>query len=262
MVKALVTSGCSFSEHYSKVGTVSCWPGVMSERFEFEFQAHLGMGGCGNDIIARKAIYGCKQALETHQPDDIMLIVMWSGLARKAFLTDNRNNIVKAIDVKEVMNHPMQGSTLDNVELGRNVPAWVWFNPGTELYGPQRWYLLYDNDYQQLESTLWNMLAVQSFCAQHNIKYFWMTMNNDMEETMGRLDKTVQNLHSDYLFELLDKTNRIHPIGMYEWTLWNRMKGFQEDGFHPTVESHKKFVEQVMLPFFEQNNIRLTKKNA
>lgn len=263
MIKSLVTSGCSFSEHYNDgYATVRCWPGVFSEQFEFENFQSLGMGSCGNDIIARKAIYACSKALEKHPSEEILLIVMWSGLARKAFLTDNDTNILTSIKIKDVMNHPFQGSTLDNTVLGTNVPAWVWFNPGTSSEEAQRWYLHYDNDYQQLENTLWNMIAVQSFCAQHKIKYVWATMNNELYSMRKRLDRHVQDLHMNYLFDLLDLSNRIASIGMYEWTNANTTNGFIEDDFHPNVDSHRKFVSKVMLPFLESKNINLKAKDV
>ena len=257
MIRSLITSGCSFSEHHGPYSTVRCWPGVMSERFKFEHYAHLGMGSCGNDIIARKAIYGCTQALKSYDAKDILLIVMWSGLARKAFLTDNSSNIITAVDAKQFMGLSLQGSTLDNTVLDTDIPSWIWFNPQVTLPAAERWYLQYDNDYQQLENTLWNMIAVQSFCAQHSISYYWMTMNSELDQAINRLDKSIQELHINYLGSMLDRTTRIHPVGMYEWTASNTQNGFTKDNFHPNVESHRTFVTQVVHPYLESNNIKL-----
>lgn len=263
MIKSLITSGCSFSEHYPDgYSRARCWPAVLDEQFEFENFQSLGMGSCGNDIIARKAIYGCANALKSHPADEILLIVMWSGLARRAFLTDNDTNILTSVEIKDAMNHPFQGSTLDNTVLSTTVPAWIWFNPGTHSQAAQNWYLHYDNDYQQLESTLWNMIAVQSFCAQHKIKYVWGTMNNELYQMQRRLDKTVQDLHTTYLFDLLDRTNRFASIGMYEWTVANNKNGFLEDGFHPDIESHRMFTARVLLPYLSSKNIKLKGKNV
>ncbi len=259
MTRVLPTAGCSFSEHLDEFSLPRHWPGYLKEHLKPEFNLNYGAGSAGNDIIARRAIFACQQALGRYPADEIVLIVMWSGLARKAFLTDNRTNKLTATLMRNLANNKLfiQGTDHANNCMDENTPSWIWFNPNFVDPAIEQWYTNYDNSLQQLESTLWNMVAVQSFCESKNIKYFWMTMNNDMQETMDRVEKSVSAAHIDYLVTMLKQTNRLHYEGMYEWTRRKLPTEFLEDGFHPTPNAHQQFMHSVILPALVRNGINV-----
>jgi len=257
MIRALLTTGCSFSEHLDEFSLARCWPGFLKEHQKPEFNLNYGAGSAGNELIARRAIFACQQALERYPSDEIVLIVMWSGLARKAFLSDNRTNKLTASVMRNLTDNKLfiQGTDHANNCIDSNTPSWIWFNPNFVEPTIARWYTDYDNSLQQLENTLWNMLAVQSFCESKNIKYFWMTMNNDMQETMDRVEKSVSAIHIDHLATMLRQNNRLHLEGMYEWTRRKLPTEFLEDGFHPTPSAHQQFMHSVILPALARNGI-------
>lgn len=257
MIKGLVTAGCSFSEHLDEFATNRCWPGFLKDIATPTFNMNLGAGSAGNDIISKRAIYGCYRALQQQSRDETVLIVMWSGLARKGFLTDNGTNKLTANVMRNLSNNILflQGSDYENNQIDEKTPSWIWFNPNFVNPDIVRWYADYDNSLQQLESTLWNMLAVQSFCESKGIKYFWMTMNNDMQENIDRLDKSVHAMHTKHLVNLIDQTNRIHHEGMYEWTRRKLPTAFTEDGFHPDPNAHSQFTHSVIVPYLRSRGI-------
>jgi hypothetical protein len=250
MIRALLTAGCSFSEHPDEFSISRCWPGFLKEHLKPEFNLNYGVGSAGNELIARRAIFACQQTLGRYPTDEIVLIVMWSGLARKAFLTDNKTNKLTASVMRNLTNDKLfiQGTDHANNHIDSNTPSWIWFNPNFVEPAIASWYTDYDNSLQQLENTLWNMLAVQSFCEAKKIKYFWMTMNNDMQETMDRVDRSVYRLHIEHLHSELNQRNRLHYEGMYEWTRRKLPSEFNEDGLHPNPNAHSQYMHSVILP--------------
>lgn len=213
------------------------------------------MGSTGNDLIARKGIYMCSRALKECAGDQIVLLLMWSGLARKAMLTDNRTNIMRADHFRRSQDMVIsrQGSNYLNEPLDVHAPSWVWFNPSWHSDpGVEDWYIKYDNDYQQFDSTLWNMLQVQNFCKLHNIQYHWMTMNNELDRFIYMYGN---NFYSEYLIDQLDMSNRICSQGEYEWVLANHPDKFLEDQMHPSPEAHKLFTQSVIVPYLIKQGV-------
>lgn len=254
--KSLLTSGCSFSEHFNQWSTKRTWPAFLQDYFANTVSVlHTGMGGTGNDLIARKAIFMCADAVKQHRGDEIVLLLMWSGLARKAMLTDNRTNIVKAENFRRAHDTltVCQGSDYLNNPLDVHTPSWIWFNPSwTNDPGVEDWYVKYDNDYQQFDATLWNMLQVQNFCKVHNIQYHWMTMNNELDRFIYMYGNS---FYSSHLIEQLDMSNRICAQGEFEWITDHHPDKFLEDLMHPTPEGHKLFTDSVVVPYLRNRGI-------
>lgn len=257
-IQAFLTSGCSFSEHFDQYSTERCWPGHLQKYFPYApMKVNTGMGSTGNELIARKGIFMCNQALHQYPGDEILLILMWSGLARKAFLTDNLHNVFKASYFRSMhsgLGYPQrQGTNYLNQALDTNDPSWIWFNPGwVNDPGVETWYTQYDNDYQQFDTTLWNMLQVQNFCIMHNINYYWMTMNNEFDSF---IEMYGNEFYAQYLLDNLDMSNRITPQGQYEWNKSNHADKFLPDNFHPTSEAHKLFTDSIIVPFLADRGI-------
>jgi hypothetical protein len=83
-IKHLVTSGCSFS-------TAGKWPQMLSTKLENTELYNLGQDSAGNDWIARTSIYQASKLLQSGvNPEEILIIVMWSGIDRKGmFISRN-----------------------------------------------------------------------------------------------------------------------------------------------------------------------------
>jgi hypothetical protein len=81
-MKQLITSGCSFSECRSHVGT---WPKHLADALPDYAHVSTAMGSQGNGLISRRAIYQVTEALKQTSPEDILVGIMWSGPDRHDF---------------------------------------------------------------------------------------------------------------------------------------------------------------------------------
>jgi hypothetical protein len=92
----LVTSGCSFSDNIGKR-----WPHYLADALSLKL-FNRGQGSCGNDWIAKTAIYQTQLLLNDGvNPKDILVAVMWSGIDRKGLFisskeTDNYDNLINS----------------------------------------------------------------------------------------------------------------------------------------------------------------------
>jgi hypothetical protein len=88
-IKKIITGGCSFSDEFSQ----QTWPFRLSEiltRFSpnVEFR-HTGMSSQGQELIQKKMSLALIEELEKYEPDELLVLPMWSGTERKAFWVDN-----------------------------------------------------------------------------------------------------------------------------------------------------------------------------
>ena len=91
MIKHLITGGCSFS-HYANSN--ENWVGFLEDKLKFENKnltiEHTGFFSQGQELIQKKIMLAIVEALESGlQPNEIMVVVMWSGTFRKAWYIDN-----------------------------------------------------------------------------------------------------------------------------------------------------------------------------
>ena len=81
MDKTIVASGCSFTQ---SDGT---WP-YHIEQQKYGWVHNVGDTGAGNSYISRSVIFEVNRLLSLGKnPQDIEVIVMWSGISRKEFLS-------------------------------------------------------------------------------------------------------------------------------------------------------------------------------
>ena len=93
-IKKIITSGCSFTD----IKFSDTWPCVLKEKYpniDFDF---LGLESSGNELIQKRATLAVTEALTQYQPEEILVIVMWSTHDRKTFFLDLHQ--VKDLDRK------------------------------------------------------------------------------------------------------------------------------------------------------------------
>jgi hypothetical protein len=274
-MKALLTSGCSFSEGrgtHQQYISKSHWPYFLSLYSSPKYTLHTGRPSIGNDIISRKAFYQVHEALKHHESKDITLILQWSGLSRRSFLgcsakgqsgrfskvgpqTDNVYDTEYLMKYSISINGPSMNNEnnadyltslkYNNEELNIE-PTWVQMGPWETVPLVQHYYYSFDSESQQLESTLWNMLSIQNLCSLHNINYHWMTHTNDFN---NMIEKHGTEYQCEVLLDKLNTDNRILDIGIMEWLQEHYPDQFDEDGFHPNKFGHRNFTKEVILPY-------------
>jgi hypothetical protein len=85
LIKNFLANGCSFTEHIIHPDSKTCtWATFLSQQLSTENYINLAKAGAGNDYICNSTI----NYLEHHDldPDDTLVIVMWSGVSRADML--------------------------------------------------------------------------------------------------------------------------------------------------------------------------------
>jgi hypothetical protein len=245
--KILVTSGCSFTfEPWN-------WPTFVAEGINYDLK-NVGMASQGNGLISKKLIYAVDTLLnEGKNPDDILVGVMWSGVDRHEFYSENTNQLNNTDGWVEnptsVIPH--------NDNLYRN---WIITNPHWEVANSPTYYRLFHNDISAMILTIQNILLTQWYLEKKGVKYF-MTTYTDIffPKTTNRINEP----EVQHWFKMVDRTKFLPIGGCHEWVNENYGKtgGFNSPdnfgfiGIHPTEFGHKKFSEELVIPHIKNNII-------
>jgi hypothetical protein len=244
MAEVLITSGCSFS-HKDNPDT---WASLLSKSdLRFDEQYHDGYPSIGNELISRKALHRCTE----HLDKKITLVVMWSTINRKSFLTDDTVAFSPTAMHELNLSEPRPLIPFVNgIDYNNDLsnPAWCIVNAKTSgVTGHNEWYLNYDTVHQQLELTLWNMLCVQLFCEKHNIEYYFTNITEDFQTQVTALK---DNFYAKYLVDQIDWSkdflngnNVVSILTNLDKTLY-----FNDPGdFHPNRDGHQYILDKYLL---------------
>lgn len=242
--KALVTAGCSFSEciNYDVNNNQDnkTWPIFMRERLPDYEHYSAAMGSQGNGLISRRVQYRVHELLKTHRPEDILVGVMWSGRDRFEFFFEQPIEFTTNID----------GWIENPTRVADDAPGgWVILNPHWKHEHNPPFYRHYYNEVGAQLYTLEHVLNLQNFLKLHGVKYF-MTTNYDT--TFNEYYKN--NANCTWLWEQIDWSKFLPVKSEYHWVMDNCPNNPPKN-FHPHPHQHEKFVDQVIWPWLEQNNL-------
>lgn len=255
--KVLITSGCSVSETWIDDKWLRSWPQWLEDRMEPEHVVHSGLGSTGNDLIARKAIHHCTQALNKYKGEDILLVCAYTTLYRTALLL-NDDDVVANYLKQQRKDDPNNGTWLHqgcdydvNVIEDKDYPAWFYFNMWKDHPICDNYYTLYQSFHNIMHDYLYNMFAVENFCKANNITYVWMSADNTLDTEFNQ--NLMQHWSTLYLTQVLDYPLRVKkPIAD---TLFDHDPKMMNDEIHPTTEGHEWYVKNALIPFLEKNGI-------
>lgn len=242
-IKHLVTSGCSFTDNCGER-----WPHFLAKTFDFKLY-NRGHGSAGNDWISMSAIYQVQQLLEQGiSSDEIAVVVMWSGINRGSFFINDEFSWI--VDSLKASRSPMFVSFHDNqpnIDQLANDKGFLLGSPQCSFVGNDDAKKLkkdyaknfYCDEWQAISSfNYW--LQLQWYCELNNIKLLNLTYKNIFID--GNKDTT------SYLHRMVNFDNwwfHNECEGMMEWTK-DKDYSFYEDKVHPSIESHEKFVNEVL----------------
>jgi hypothetical protein len=269
----LITSGCSFSDNcYLAESHPGRWPQALSGLLGVEL-VNRGQGGAGNDWISRSAIYETSKALREGTPaDDLLVLVMWSGMLRRSiFVSKTETANYEQIVNGNGMTNP--ASFIDYESTQRNsVEAGWMLGSITCSYENKRlneWRDLYNQHFFTIEGAyieaLEQMLLLQYFLKKHNIRYVFLTymdiihpmsVRNYAKREYSIDDVTIPQHWPSvrHLWDELDldqwlfwQNGKDKTLGLYEYCIDNGLS-LESDNFHPTVESHRQYAKEFLLP--------------
>jgi hypothetical protein len=238
--KTLIASGCSFTfEPWN-------WPTFVCNEMNYNL-VNVGMASQGNGLIAKKAMYQVDKLLKTHKPEDIVVGVMWSGIDRHDFYTDDSKRLSN-------INGWIENPT--NVVDGRK--NWVITNYMWDIPQAKIWYENLHTYVGAMLMTIQNILMVQWYLERKGIKYF-MSSYLDIFHANGA-DTLISHPEVKYLFDMVDFSKFLPVSGCHEWVKenydelgFNGHVGYEHRGIHPTEFGHKKFSEEVIVPYLKNN---------
>lgn len=237
-MKVLVTSGCSFSECVSP--WANWWPKHLSRHLSDYSHVSKAMGSQGNGLISRGIIYQVTEELKTKESDDILVGIMWSGPDRHDFFVSNAT-------VKQSSQGVNNENPTKFIKDGQG--AWTILNKG-----PARPDATYYSDFHdrvgQYIYTCEHILRTQWFLNLHGIKYFMTTYTS---EVLPEIIKTHPD--TEHLYNQIDMDHFLPVDGEYEWCRDFSGLAFPAQGDrHPGAEQHKKFTDDVIIPFLKEKN--------
>jgi hypothetical protein len=290
MVKHLITGGCSFS-HSGAVsetwlGSLVDWMKEKNPELTFE---HTGYSSNGQDLIQKKVMLSLSEALDSGlNPDEILVVVMWSGTFRKAWYIDNpyvikemTNEWLKFVggmssqflDLKNsVGDNPNYFYTKNGSKFEYNAKGgWYFTVNGSDckLDFVQTHYLLDGDMYNgigKIHSSLENIVMLQNYCKLKNVKLINQFF---MDHVFEDIEKNKEHQLINYLYNQLDFDNMIVE-GMFEYlhtllgierkdsinvTHEGRLeidkdtKYFNKDGFHPSRYGADLWCQNNLFPF-------------
>lgn len=287
-IKRIITCGCSFADAPTNRNS---WPAVLEnmrshipELCENDVSfLHRGLGSQGNELIQKKTSLALIESLEEYKPEEILVLVMWSGTERKTFYVDNKDFVQECSEnwKKNSMSWGLQFSDLKNTYNGLEIL------PGFKNFYNKNggWYICnYTNpdsqfvkDFYNLNSTvvgpattsLENMIMLQNLCKLKNVRLIQSFYRSYVFEDI-ELNKDHLNLN--YLYKQWDFDTIVSTTGMLEYLRpedknqkassnpFYKIYGLGEykdeykkyfnshDDWHPNEVGAKKWLTEVLIP--------------
>lgn len=263
MKKVLLTAGCSFSEPGSEWGNT--WPDYLAKHYKHHIG--LGKGGVGNGYISRAVIYGVYQ----NQPD--VVAIMWSSWDRIDLRIENPD-VSHITGAKETYNkkqgadwpkYPVHWTDLDpkiQSEIEQEIPRlkrylqdpYYYVRRGfTEnKYWTNIRNMLDSKQYAKAYFTLFeDELSKQIYSLEHILRTKWFLDSKNIPYVMMGMDDNALNFtNTEETQHLIAQLAGILSPSMVSYC----MKNWGTDSFfddHPTTLQHKKYTEQIILPYME-----------
>lgn len=238
--KILLASGCSFTfEPWN-------WPTFVANGMDYNL-LNVGMGSTGNGLISKKVIYNVDNLLKSYNPEDIVVGVMWSGIDRNDFYID-----------KPVKSDTHCGWSENPTRVVDGFNNWEIVNIHWTTEKSLSWYKNFHTEIGSIIQTIQNILMVQWYLERKNVKYFMSTYMNIFH--LKNMDNLLTNPDISYLYKMIDFTKFLPVSGCHEWVKENYIEeGFNKPdsrgvvGMHPTEFGHKKFAEEIIIPYINNN---------
>jgi hypothetical protein len=228
-IKNLIVSGCSFTYNNHETAAVT-WPYYLRDIGGFEQVLDTSMPGAGNYHIASSLTW----ALEINQPDpdDSLVLIMWSGNDRDDYLTP----------VSNLNGYPFEFKYSDDVASAITGGAHP-DNMGNTLRSPKDFVSIKTPECKAIENYLY-ILNTWSYLKNAGYKFLFMdftTADFPIRSNHFAIEKYLPAKIKKHLRDM--KTELIDP---YQFSLKNDLLCI--DDFHPNPTGHLAWTRQQLLP--------------
>jgi hypothetical protein len=222
----LIVSGCSFTDSSVCTDAPVSWPGYVKDRCGFDLVIDVSSSGNGNDYISTSIV----NQIEAMSADDLkktMVLIVWTGIDRRELPTYERK-----INLE-------YGGYVDSVNFRR-------------AYTSSK---SVDNDIVQGEALRsWkNIMMMQNYLENKNIPFgfgFYVNVFDPPFLPRRDLTKEFPGFLDPLKINQLRKCNWFHKPNdsFFEWTFYQKDNLFENDGFHPNIDGHLGWTDNVVLP--------------
>lgn len=246
-VKCLITGGCSFSQPNNQDIN---WIHHLTDYIKPKSFSHTGLGAAGNGMISRRVIRETIKQLETHNPSDMLVGIMWSSFNRRELYS-----------IKHVEHHVLNTSNHESYS-----------NPATGYVSEHsNWYLInehwndplttnfFKNSYNfedSLINTFEHILRVQWFLKSNNIPYFMTEFDYTAFDDFPFSRPWQNNPEIMFLYNQIDKSHWLPIENCFQWCKEESGKDFaRPPDPHPSTEQHIEFTNRVIIPYLVEKNM-------
>lgn len=273
-IKKVITCGCSFSDSTPDGnGNLQTWPFQLKNELDEQNihlnYTHRGLPSQGQELIQKKTTLAIIEALKEYGPEEIAVIVMWSGTERKSFYVDNTDLIKHIADNwnKSKIFWHLQFADLKN-ELSEKEQIKD-AGPNYFYNKKEGWYICaFGRDNNKLTDgyfyannsniaavhiSIENIIFLQNFCKAKGIKIF-----QQFYKSYSYLDIEQNQNHQivGYLFNELDEKTIISKQGMHDFLidhdpvnfLTEPQPGMGKYGTHPKNTGAIFYVKNKLIP--------------
>lgn len=269
----LITSGCSFTEGYKNWPT--CLTAMTRDSYSNYTLYNVACPSQGQDLIQKKAMYTASKLLESIPSNEILLIVMWSGINRSSWYITNPliidqlankwrteyNNLWSFRQFSDLEGHmelPIEIKKSTNVftEYNQSGGWYVTTGASNETINCIQEFYNFEKDVPgigAIHRTLENIVLLDQFCKIKGIKIVHQFyMDSVYKDIVDNRDHQLVK----YLLKQLDHSLIIKE-GMYEYLKeQNNIDFFKSEfDFHPSLEGSKFWVSTKLLPFLKHHNL-------
>jgi hypothetical protein len=194
------------------------------------------MGSQGNGLIARNIEYAVSQALATHKPQDLVVVIMWSGSDRSDARAPEEHR-------RQTFNRNMVENPTGWIE-GVAKP-WVILNQHFEDRLSRLYYQYFYTPKGGLITTLECILRVQWMLKYRGIKYIMTQMSHNVIPR----GHEITDPEIAYLYRDVDWDQWLPVASEYEWCRDHSGIDFPITGDdHPGYAQHEAFTDRVIIP--------------
>lgn len=232
-IKKIITGGCSFSDKW----TYQAWPYRLEEELKKDYPelsfTHTGMGSQGQELIQKKCSLAVIEELEKYEPEELAVIVMWSGTERKTFYVDDTDYIKDIVNQwserslswgnqfsdlrSDISRHKKKTSIVSDIKTTSYNPEGGWYicnylMPDSKL--TDEYFRTMSTPIGAVTISLENMVMLQNLCKLKGVKMYHMFYRNYV---YNDIEKYKDHLNLNYLYKQLDSDTIISKIGISEY---------------------------------------------
>jgi hypothetical protein len=225
----------------------------------------------GNSIIQKKAIYALSNLLDQKvNTDEILCVVMWSGLERKSVYVDGNWAINELIEFTKHEFEGMIESQLLDLDNSCTDPidifikkhdrsfyinksgGWYLRHPGNNCYSDHM-DIKFSNEYpltNDVIETVENMVMLENFCKINNIKLVHQFF---MQNVLDSILEYREHQSIKYLLKQLNHSMMLNE-GQREFCFNRNLVRSNYDD-HPSLEGHSEYCNQMLFPFLTDRGL-------